>query len=310
MKLTKKDAELLDYLAKHGFFGVPTVPQPTIKEVAIALSIRKSNLTNRVKKLEKLHLIAVERKGRSKQLWLNYSIRLAFFKTTLKFPFAFKDILSGRTPFLLASMKKQGVRIKNLGIPAISAKRMLSMLSKLGIIFKPSRGIYRLRDAAFPIADFCRTILTQIHVAEAEDEMPSITNAVVSFDGAQDVEAIFVAEQESEPVHYWPTSYSVFHEHGIRLISAGKYYYSSIKPDLRDVVIHTLALGRDTRSIAYISALMIKNNFDCKSLLGKRQRFNLPVLFIKNLIAFAESKGKKAFQEFPNWGEVEAIAYG
>jgi len=303
MNISKKETEILDYLVGK---------KANLKDVSLALGIKKSNLTNYIKKLERYHLVTVTRKGQTKELSLEYAFWFGFFGVREKLPYLkLSDLLVGSTSFLLSFIKtKIRFRISNLDIPPISAKRLLKQLRNLGIIFMPKRGIYELRKEALPAAEFCRNTLMQIYAAEAEQELKGIKQAFFSFDSAKELEFAFVTDQENYPEHYWPTAYSVFHKYGIQLILAEKYYYSNIKPNLDDIIIHTLATGKDVRSIAYVVAFMIKHKFNYNKLLKKKQRFGLSGEFIKNLIEFIESKGEKTFEGFPSWEEVAEVTYG
>ncbi len=299
MKISNREIEILDYLMGR---------KATFKSVAITLGIKKSNLTKYIKKLERYRLVTLRRDGQHKEIHLEYAIWFGFFGVRQTFPeIKLKDILIGRVPFLLSFIKnRQKFRIRDLDIPAVSAKKILSKLRKTGIIFMPTRGVYSLREEALPAAEFCRDVLMQMYVAEGEHEMEDIKQVFFSFDSVLGVEVVFVTGQENSPKNYWLTSYSVFHKYGIDLILAGKYYYTNIKPDLEDIIIHTLALSRDIRSIAYVASLMFRHKFSDK-LLKKKQRFGLKEEFITKLIQFVESKNGKTFEGFPSWEEVEAV---
>ncbi|MEW5997083.1 MAG: helix-turn-helix domain-containing protein [Candidatus Micrarchaeota archaeon] len=303
MNLTRREAEILDYLMGK---------KANFRDAARALGIKKPNFSNYIKKLGRYRMVSVFRKGRLKELSLEYGLRSGFFGAKKKLPhIRLSHLLAGITPFLLSFIKtRRRFRISDLDIPLISAKRQLKQLRNLGIVFMPFRGIYELREEALPAAEFCRNIIMQMHAAEAEQELKTINQAFFSFDSAEELEVVFVTDQDTRPKHYWPTAYSVFHNYGIQLILAGKYYHANIKPKLEDVIIHTLAVSRDARSIMYVAALMLKNKFDYNKLLRKKQRFDLPEEFIKNLIGFVESKGKKTFEGFPSWEEVGDVAYG
>ena len=303
MKLTNREAGILDYIINK---------KPAIKTVASALNIKKSNLSNYVKKLQKWRMISVTKQGQNKILNLSDLLWLGFLGARNKIHhIKFKDILVGYTPFLLSFVKdKQNFKVSELDLPQATAKRVLKKLRSQGIVYSPLKGIYLLREEAYPLADFCRNTIMQIYSAEAEAELKNITQAYFSFKSSKKLEVIFVTDEEAHPKSYWPTSYEVFHKYGLQLISAGKHYYTNTKPGLEEVIIHTLALNKDARSIMYVATLMIKNKFGYVKLLGKKQHFDLADDFIKNLFDFVNTKGVKTFEGFPSWKEVRDVAYG
>lgn len=128
-------------------------------------------------------------------------------------------------------------------------------------------------------------------------------------ESARGLEAVYTTENELKSKKYRPTAFSAFDRYGIHLISAGKFYYTNIKPGIADVVIHTLALSRDARNISYVCALMLKNRFKSRRLLRKEQLFGLGKDFINDIIRFMETKGTVTPAGFPSWKDVEGIAY-
>lgn len=298
MKLNKKEIKILEFLIQK---------RAQAGEIAKALKIKESNLSAYLKKLKKYGLINIISEDGKRVVAPNDSVSFGMMEARGKFPsLRLVDILPGKTPFLLSFiLQKRQFRLKDLDLPPMSAKRILKKLRSVGIIYMPTKGNYELREEARPIAAFCRELLRRMYTAEAIHELKKITYAKFSFDSAKELEAVFETDRKTDSKKYWPTSYSVFHEYGIKLMLAGKYYYSNKKPKIEDVIIHTLALGRDARSIIYVSALMIKNKFEYNNLLKKKQHFEMPEEFIERLIDFVKSK-----EGFPSWKEVEEVAHG
>lgn len=298
MKLNKKEIEVLEFLVRRKAQAV---------EIAKVLKIKKPNVTNYLKKLKEYGLINIVSENGKRVIVANDSVSFRMMEAKNKFPLLrLVDILPGNTPFLLSFiLGKKRFRLKDLDLPPMSAKRILKNLRSIGIVYMPTKGNYELRKEAYPVATFCRELLRRMYTAEAMHELKKITYAKFSFDSAKELEVIFETDRKTDSEKYWPTSYSVFHRYGIKLMLAGKYYYSNKKPKIEDVIIHTLALGRDARTLIYVSALMVKNKFDYGKLLKKRQHFDIPEDFIEKLIGFVESK-----EGFPSWKEVEEVAHG
>ncbi len=302
MKLSKREADILDFV-----LGKRT----TAKELSVALGIKKPNLSKYLRKLVKLRLLVVAKIGRNTEIRPDPQLSFGFAQAKVGFSsIRLADILAGGRPFLLSFLRtKRAFRTSEIDLPAVTAKRMLKKLRSLGIVFMASRGVYELREDAYPLADFSRRMLMHMYLAEAEAELGAIKETRFSFNSARGLEAVFVTDKEVSSNRYWPTAYSAFARYGISLILAGKYYYANIRPEPADIILHTLAISKDARSIAYVSALILKNNLDQKRLLEKKQRFGLGEDFINALIEFARSKGERAPPEFPSWEEVEGVAY-
>jgi Mn-dependent DtxR family transcriptional regulator len=298
MKLNKKEIEILEFLLWKKVQAV---------EAAKALKIKKSNLSAYLKKLKKYRLVSFVVENKKRIVVPNGRVSFGMLEVKGKFPtLRLVDILPGNTPFLLSFiLEKKKFRLKDVDLPPMSAKRILKKLRTIGIVYMPNKGNYELREEAYPVAAFCRELLRRMYIVEAVHELKKITYTKFSFDSAKELEVIFETDRKNDSKKYWPTSYSVFHKYGIRLMLAGKYYYSNKKPKIEDVVIHTLALSRDARSLIYVSAFMVKNKFDYGKLLKKRQHFDIPKGFIEKLIGFVESK-----EGFPSWKEVEEVAHG
>jgi len=301
MKLNKREIEILEFLMQK---------KPQTKEIAKALKIKKSNLANYIGKLEYYGLVTITKENKKRIIILNDSISFGFLNILNDFPsLGLRDIFTGKMPFLLSFiLTKKRFRLKDIDLPIMTAKRLLKKLRNLGLVYMPIKGIYELKEEAYPVADFCRDILMHMYIAEAKHELKGIFTAKFSFNSSTELEAVFGTTEENHPKSYWPTAYTVFSKYGISLMLAGKYYYSNKKPKIDDIIIHTLALGRDTRTILYVSALVIKNKFDYGKLLKKRQRFDISEEFIRNLIDFVQSK--RTYKGFPSWKEVEEVAYG
>ncbi|MEW6035526.1 MAG: helix-turn-helix domain-containing protein [Candidatus Micrarchaeota archaeon] len=302
MKLSKREAEILDFVLGK---------KATAKELSAALGIKKSNLSKYLRKLVKLRLVIIAKIGRNTEIRIDPQLSFGFASAKAGFSsIRLADILIGAVPFLLSFLStKTSFRLSEIDLPAVTAKRMLKKLRSLGIVFMASKGIYELREDAYPLADFSRRVLMHLYLAEAEAELGAVKETRFSFNSAKGLEAVFVTDKKISSNRYWPTAYSAFARYGISLILAGKYYYANIRPEPADIILHTLAISNDARSIAYVGALMLKNDLDLKRLLEKKQRFGLGEEFINDLIEFMRSKGKSSPSGFPTWEEVEGVAH-
>lgn len=300
MKLSRREVELLDFLLQGS---------ATTTTLSTALAIKKPNLSKYLKKLKYYNLVQIKREGPSGIVSLSPLISSNFSSAKLGFPFLkLIDIFVGWTPSLLSYMKyKKKFILSDLDLPTITSKRILKKLRSIGLVHMAKKGQYELRDEAIPIAEFCSTYLTMIYGSSASREIKGLTTWVSSIDSIAHMEVIFISKQKVTSKKYWPTAFSAFDRYGIHLISAGNFYYTNIKPNLRDIVIHTLALSNDARNISYVSALIIKNSFNPKKLLKKRRMFGLERDFINNLIEFIETKDQKTFPGFPSWEEVQGV---
>lgn len=303
MKLTKREAQILDFLLEKSV---------TVVELASAISIKKSNLSKYLKKLACYNLVEIKKGGRQRTISLHPFIFSSFISARSKFPFLkLSDVLVGRTPSFLAFIKsRKAFTISDIDLPAITSKRLLKRLRSLGLIHMEKRGVYELRADALPLSDFCRGILVALDAFSFSKEIGGgMTITQPSFDSARGIELVHVTGKQAKPKGYWPTALSVFDRYGVHLISAGKFYYANIKPGIADVIIHTLALSRDARNISYVAAIMLRNRFNPRKLLGKRQLFGLDRDFINDLIRFMETRGGFAPPGFPSWKEVEGVAH-
>ncbi len=302
MKLTRREAEILDFLLGKS---------ASTAELASTLRIKKPNLSRYLKKLASYGLIEINKERRSRIISPHAIISSGFAAARPDFPsLKLADILTGRMPYLLSFIwNKKKFILSDIDLSPISSKRLLKRLRSIGLIYMAKRGRYELRVEAFPVAVFCLRYLSYIHIRAASLEIGSPVVFQPSLDSAKDIEAIYTTQNEASSKKYLPTAFSAFDRYGIHLISAGKSYYTNIKPGIADMVIHTLALSRDARSISYVSGLMLKNSFNPTRLLKKRQLFGLGRDFIKELIKFMETEGRSMPAGFPSWKEVEGIAY-
>lgn len=302
MKLTRREAEILDFLLGNS---------ATTAELASALAIKKSNLSKYLKKLASYDLIEIKKERRLRIIALHPFISSGFVSARSDFPFLkLTDVLVGWTPsFLIFLKSKKQFILADIDLPPVTSKRLLKRLRSIGIIYMKKRGVYELRDEALPVADFCFFLLTSLEGRLLSKECGSPVIGRSSVESARGIEVIQMTETEAKSKRCWPTAFSAFDRYGIHLISAGKFYYTNIKPGLVDVVIHTLALSKDARNISYVSALMLKNSFSPKRLIKKRQLFGLGKDFIGEIIRFMETKGRFMPEGFPSWKEVERIAY-
>lgn len=303
MNLTKKEAMVLGHL---------TGKKSSYDEIAKALHIQKPNLAKYAKKLEKCQLIAAERKNKRKVLSINHSVWIGYMGARKKFPqIKMEDIIAGKMPFMISVMGTGDLfKLKDFDLPAITAKRLLKKLRMLGIAFMPKRGIYQLREDSKALAAYCKEIIIHMFTAEAGLELKGIRQEYFSFNSPKEPEIIFVTSQENSTKHYWPTAYSMFGKYKLDIITAGKYYYSNIKPNLNDIIIHSLAVNSDERGIMYAAALIIKNKLDPNGLLKKKQRFGINEDIIKNMIKLIKTKGKIKAEGLPSWDEIRETAYG
>ncbi|MFH0884342.1 MAG: helix-turn-helix domain-containing protein [Candidatus Micrarchaeota archaeon] len=302
MKLTRREVEILDFLLGKS---------ATAAEIATALEIKKSNLSRYLKKLASYHLIEIKKEGRSGVVSLEPFVSSSFFSAKSNFPFLkLTDVLVGWTPSLLAFIRRKKLFVlTDIDLAPITSKRLLKRLRSIGMVFMSKRGQYELRKEAFSVADFCFSLLTSLEGLMLSRTFGGMVLSRPSLESARGLEVVYTTENEVKSKRFWPTAFSAFDRYGIHLISAGKYYYTNIKPGIVDVVIHTLALSRDVRNISYVTALMLKNSFNPKRLLKKRQLFDLGKDFISELIKFMETKGRFMPAGFPSWKEVEEIAY-
>ena len=142
------------------------------------------------------------------------------------------------------------------------------------------------------------------------EEIQSLDHSLFSFDSAKELGAVFVTMRESHPKHYWPTFYGVAHNYGLQLLPSGHFYYSNSKPDIGDVIIHTLAIQKDTRGIIYASVIALKSKYDVRKLLKKRQTYNLSRDYIHRFVEFILSDGKKPFGGLDSYHELRSVGYG
>ncbi|MFA6530979.1 MAG: hypothetical protein WCT31_04570 [Candidatus Micrarchaeia archaeon] len=304
MELNRRELEVLELVLTK---------KENLTNIASALKIKKSNLSRYVKKLENCWLITEWQKGRTKIIKAESPVEFGFSQIKGEFPaLKLTDILIGKTPFFLSFLKrKEQFRIADLDLPVASAKRVLTKLRNLGILNMPKRGSYGVRKEAGDIIDFTRNTLLRAYAMEGKLKFDASPMRIMgSFNSCKDIEVVIEVNRGKKAHGYWPTAYSVFHGYGVKLIMAGKFYYTNFEPELEDILIHALVISNDTRSIAYVAALMTKNKIDYKKLLGKKQKFGISEEFLKNLIEFVKTKGKKTFERFPSWEEVEGVLNG
>ena len=309
IRLSKTEAAVLEKLAEERRIFTAT-------ELADAVGVKKSNFSKHLKKLASLRLASVSRAGREKKVACEYAAFSSFAQAKTNYAFLkMRDVLQGRTPFVLAFLHQTAeagkpFRLKDLGLPAATAARMLNRLRGLGIVYTVSRGRYAVNARALPLAAYCMAFVQRTCMAEADGELQGLQAAIVSMKDADGVEAVFTTAQQNSARHYWPTAFSVFSEYGVKLVMAGRHYYSNVKPKLADAIVHALALGRDARTIAYVAAVMDKNKFNHGKLIKDAPRFGLTNEFLQQLATFVEAKGRTTFEGFPSWEEVEGVKNG
>jgi len=305
MRLSRRETEILDYLVKR---------KDSVNGIAQALGMKQPNATKCINKLTRYGLVFAVKDGRKKEISLASAAWFGLSTIRSEFPdLRLVDIFIGFVPFLLAFLKtRQEFQLNDLDIPTATAKRMLHKLRHLGIISMPKKGTYHLRSQAEIVADFCRNVLMQMHSAQAKNELGNVDHGIYSFDSAKDIEAIFVTYKETSYKGYWPTFYSVAHEYDMQLLSSGKFYYArkEKKPDLGEIIIHTLALQKNTRGIIYASYLALKNKYNVKALLRKKQTYGLGKDYIDGFVKFIESEGEVPFGGLKSLDEVRSVGYG
>lgn len=303
MKLSRREAQVLDAIAAENL---------TLNQIAKALGMKKPNLSKYAKKLKRLGLITIEKRGRNHELGLDKSAWFGLSTIRADFPkLKLAEIFTGYTPFFLTFIKnKDSFRVSDVDLPVPTTKRILARLRNLGIVSMPRKGEYRIRAEAEVVAGFCRNTLMLMHTAEAKNEIEFVDHGTYSFDSAKGFGAVFTAFREAHPAHYWPTSFTVAHEYGLQLLPAGRFYYSNNKPDIGDVIIHTLAVQKNIHGIIYASFLAIKSKYDVRKLLKKRQTFNLGRDYIRGFVEFILSRGKKPFGGLDSFDELRSVGYG
>lgn len=303
MRLTKREAQVLDYVSGDN---------ASFKEVGNALGVRAPNLSRYMHRLARFGFVYVENDGRSKVVSLDPAILVIFYPLKGGFPqLKLSEVLAGDTPFFLTFIReKESFRLRDLDLPPATSKRILARLRHLGLVSMPKKGVYRLRDEARAVADFCKNALMLAHLNEAREEIRSLTGGIFSFDSAREFSAVFTTYREASPEHYWPTALSVAHEYGLQLLPSGRFFYSNVKPDLGDVIVHTLAIEKNARGVIYAAYLALKNGYDMKLLLKKRQTFGLGREYIKGFAEFIESRGGKPFAGLTGLDELRSLGYG
>jgi hypothetical protein len=254
------------------------------------------------------------KQGRKKEISLSPSAWFGLSTIRSGFPsLRLSEIFIGYVPFLLAFLKeRREFRLNDIDIPSATAKRLLGRLRHLGIISMPKKGTYHLREQAEIVAGFCRNVLMQVHSTQAKSELGYVDHGIYSFDSAREIEAIFVTYKEAEHKGYWPTFYSVAYEYGLQLLPSGKFYYvvKEKKPDLGEIIIHTLALQKNIHGIIYASYLALHNKYDAKALLKKKQTYGLGKEYIGGFAKFIETRGKVPFGGLKSLDEVRSLGYG
>ncbi len=305
MKLSMRETQMLDELSGKGQTG---------KELANALGMRQPNVSRCLKKLEEFGLVNSEKRGRKREVSINASLKLGLSNLKVKFPeIKFGWIMRGYFPYLLAFARgRKEFGIAQTGIPPATAKRVLANLRSRGIFSMQKKGEYGLRGEAGIVGEFCRGALIQMMAAKARRDLGEIEYGLYSFGTAGEAEGIFVAKKEAEVPGYWKTFTGISGNYGLNLMPAGKFYYvnSRERPDLGDLIIHALALNRDSRGIIYAAYLAIKNKYNPLSLLKKRQDYGLGQECLEGFARFVETRGKIPFEGLNSFEEVEALGNG
>jgi DNA-binding IclR family transcriptional regulator len=304
MKLNKREVSILDFLLRGS---------ATITQISFALNLKKSNLSVYIKKLDAYKLIEIKKQARTQVISIHPLVSSEFISARANHLFLnLTDILVGYTPFLLSFLKnKRTFTLSDLDLPPATCKRLLKKIRSLGLIYMKKRGEYEIKNDSVSIANFCANLLISIQTHTFSKERATTVVATrSSTESAKKIEMIYVIEKQMKSKRYKPTSFSVFDKYGLHLISAGKFYYTNINPNIVDVIIHTLALSKDTRNIAYVCALMLKNAVDPKRILTKKQHFGLDKKFICDIIRFMQTNGQDAPIGFPSWQEVDSVLNG
>lgn len=302
MKLTKNESRLLEHL-----MGT----KATMSEAASALHMQKPNLAKYAKKLEACGLLSAKKEGRAKTL-SDAGTAMRFSELRKTFPqLRLHDILAGYAPSLISwASGRQEFTLKDVDLPAATAKRLLANLRHQGVFHMPKKGTYKLREEAKSIARFCIDTISRCEWELAEKELHSMVSMASSFGSAKGAAALIMAEKEEKPEHFWPTYSLIAHFYGLQLLGAGTFYYTNIKPDLGDLIIHTLDIEHNARGVLYASFLALKNNYDVRLLLKKRHIFGLTKEYLQGFVDFVQSRGKKPFAGLDSLEELKAMGYG
>lgn len=305
MKLNGRETGILDYLAE--------TRSATVGGLAKALKIKDSNASAYLKKLAGYGLVSVTRSGRKKEVRLANAVLVGFAGLRgLQPPLKLSFLLAGRTPFVLASIKTGVFRADDLGLPYLSARRLLEHLGSCGIIYSPYRGVYLLREEMKPVKRFCEDVVMLAEFNKADAELGGVRQLKLLQIGPRDATELLVVDHEAKKKGYWPTAYSVFHKYGIQLITGDLHYYANKKPALSDAILHALVMAseqRDARQMGYVCAAIVKNKFNPNGLFGPSKGV-IDAEQVNRLASFIRSKGRETYPGFPSWSEVEAIANG
>lgn len=310
MKISKKEAEVLEFLMQQG--------ESTQSELASRLKIKKSNLSNYIRNLSDFGLVDIRKAGRNNRLKLSQ----IFFSEYNKLGnpslerVVYRAII-GQKPYLLSYFQGKKFTIKDMLMPPATAKRTLAKLRNLGVVFMEKNGVYIIRQEMEQLSRFCRNILYAMHLEQANKTF-RITSSFFVSQAPTEWAVLLVTRKTIQTKEYFPTAYNLFSRYGLRLILTERQYYTNIKPKIEEVIIHALVLSAgalpqrmlDTRGILYVCALIIKNRVGYEKLAKTKHKFGLTDESLRNILDFINSKGEKTFPGFPSWKEVEEVSHG
>lgn len=309
MELTKTETRILKHLIK--------TDEISQSKLGSELNIKKSNLSTYLKKLNSAGLVTVKKSGREKTINISQVLYSEYTKIQNEnIGRILFDSIAGETPYLISYFFGKEFKIKDLGLPEATSKRTLKKLRNLGIVFMRKKGIYKIREEMKPLSEFCNSFLYLINLETIKKEFDIIHNLYISKSPTK-WDLLFGGVSDSPSKRYFLTAFSVFHKFGIRLILTSVKYYTTIKPKLHNIIIHALAFSvseartiKDTRRLCYSCAFILKNKISYKQLMKVEHKFGIAEDFLKKLFQFINSKGKKTYEGFPSWGEVEGVLYG
>lgn len=289
--------------------------------LASRLGLQETNLGRHVGKLARLRFATVVREGRAKKVSAQRAHIAEFAELRHGLPsLRLSDILVGKLPFILAFLARFArkdrfgpaatFRARDINLPGRVSSGLISRLSSSGLVYTVSKGRHAVRPAAFPVTRYCASLISQAFLAEAEAELHGVEGIRVAFENVREPELVIIAGAENSSKKYFPTAFSAMHSFGVRVIGKGKFYYSNIKPVVADVVLHTLALGSDSRGIMFAAAVMVNSPFKYRELHKKDYYYGLQPELLENLVRFVESKGTSTAPGFPEWGEVMGVLDG
>ncbi len=300
LKFSRREAQVLDALLErpHGVSGL-----------ADAMGIKKSNLSRYLKKLEYCGAVVFRKKGTAKEFSIAPGIRARYSEVRRLFPtLRLGDVLAGYRPSALAFLGgKQVFRLADLGLPSASAKRLLSVFRRMGLVWMPKKGEYWLRAEARAVSGFCRDFLVFAYFERGRRDLGALDVVVLGLESARGPDVLFMSRRKVAVPGYWLTGLSAAGVYGLPLVLANRWYYCNFKPSLGDVVLGILSMLADSRNVAYAAALVVKNRLDPHLLLESKRRYSLTPELIRGFVDFVESRGRIPFAGLDSFDEVSRL---